>query len=139
MSANTSPKLPPKTPSQPSKEDILLTQEMYHKLRPQLVLASLGALLVGLAYVFLPAQLTVGPTWLPLALAIVVLIPLFYIVFFHPQPYQAHHIGRWLRIALQALLTLALLSSIILYVTNISSVQRGVSLLRPPALLWVSP
>src|SRR5260370_36158107 len=80
MSANTPPKQPPKTPSPPSKEDILLTQEMYHKLRPQLVLASLGALLAGIAYVFLPAQLTIVPTWLPLALAILVLIRLFYIV-----------------------------------------------------------
>src|SRR5260370_8520841 len=114
MSANTSPKLPPKTPSQPSKEDMLLTQEMYHKLRPQLVLASLGALLVGIAYVFLPAQLTVGPTWLPLALAIVVLIPLFYIVFFHPHPSQAHHIGRCLPLPFQPLLTLPLLPSTIL-------------------------
>src|SRR5258708_31823469 len=117
MSANTSPKLPPKTPSQPSKEDILLTQEMYHKLRPQLVLASLGALLVGIAYVFLPAQLTVAPTWLPLALAIAVVIPLFSIGFFHPQPYHSHHIGRWLPTALQPLPSPPPLTSIIHYVT----------------------
>jgi hypothetical protein len=132
-------KTPANTPSQtPAKPGALITPEMYRELRPQFVLASLGALLVGIAYLWLPGDLIVGPSWLLLALAVAVLLPLFYVIFFHPQPLQVHHIGRWLRLGLQTLLTLALLSSIVLYVTHISFFQRGVSLLRPAALLWVS-
>jgi H+/Cl- antiporter ClcA len=47
--------------------------ELHREIRPQLALAALGALLVGVAYLLLPDSLTVGPNWLLLAIEAVVL------------------------------------------------------------------
>jgi len=122
-----------------AKPDHPMTPAMYGELRPQLALASTGAVLVGVAYILLPANVVAVPRWLPLAVVAVVLVPLSYFVLFHPQPQRAHPIARILRLVLQSLLTLALLSSIALYIAALPSIQNGGGrLLRPAALLWAS-
>jgi hypothetical protein len=110
-------------------------RELYREIRPQLGLASLGALLVGVAYLLLPETLTVGPNWLLLAIEAVVLLPLTVTAFFRPLPLR---LARGMRTALQVALTLALLTSLTLLVVNLPEFQRGAQVLRPAALLWVS-
>jgi hypothetical protein len=109
--------------------------ELHREIRPQLALAALGALLVGVAYLLLPEALTIGPNWLLLAIEAVVLLPLTVTAFFRPLP---HRLARGMRTALQVALTLALLSSLILLVVNLPDFQRGAQVLRPAALLWLS-
>jgi hypothetical protein len=61
-------------------------RELHREIRPQLALAALGALLVGVAYLLLPDSLTVGPNWLLLAIEAVVLLPLTVSAFVRPLP-----------------------------------------------------
>jgi hypothetical protein len=110
-------------------------RELHREIRPQLALAALGALLVGVAYLLLPESLTVGPNWLLLAVEAVVLLPLTVTAYFRPLPPT---LMRGMRIALQVALTLALLTSLTLLVVNLPAFQRGAQVLRPAALLWVS-
>jgi len=109
--------------------------ELRRQIRPQFALAALGASLVGIAYLLLPAGLTVGPNWLALALDSIVLLPLLYAAFFRPLP---HHLARGIRIGLQGALTLALLSSLALLIGDLPRFSHGGQLLRPAALLWLS-
>jgi hypothetical protein len=109
--------------------------ELHREIRPQLALAALGALLVGVAYLLLPDSLTVGPNWLLLAFEAVVLLPLTVSAFLRPLPPT---LMRGMRIALQVALTLALLTSLTLLVVNLPDFQRGGQVLRPAALLWLS-
>jgi hypothetical protein len=110
-------------------------RELYREIRPQLGWASLGALLVGVAYLLLPDTLTVGPNWLLLAIEAVVLLPLTVTAYFRPLPLQ---LARGMRTGLQVALTLALLTSLALLVVNLPDFQRGAQVLRPAALLWLS-
>jgi hypothetical protein len=118
-----------------SQEGRELERELHREVRPQLAVASLGALLVGVAYLLLPDTLTVGPNWLVLAIEAVVLLPLTAAAYFRPIP-QA--LARGIRSGLLVALTLALLSSIVLLLGALPTFQHGRQLLRPAALLWVS-
>jgi hypothetical protein len=121
------------------KGEQALTPAMYHELRPQLALASGGAVLVGVAYFLLPEQVIALPRWLPLAVVALVLVPLFFFIYLHPQPHRAHRVGRIIRLVLQSLLTLALLSSLALFLAALPTLTSGGGrILRPAVLLWVS-
>ncbi len=109
-------------------------------LRPQVLLETLAAFAIGVAFLGLPGELTVGPNWLPLAISVAVLGPLVIIGFFERPKY---HIARRTRAGIQILLTAALLSSVALLVIHLpdSSFQNALAaggLLRAGALLWVS-
>lgn len=124
----------------PEEKSQGLTRAMYDELKPQLLLASVAALLIGVAYYLLPPELRVGSRWLPswllLAIDALVLLPLLYTVYFRPLP---HRVGRLIRTGLQVLLTLALLSSIALLVIELPRLATGGGrLLRSAALLWIS-
>lgn len=114
-------------------------RELHREIRPQLALASLGALLVGVAYLLLPDTLTVGPNWLVIAVEAVVLLPLTAAAYFRPQtiPFP---LARRIRTSLLVVLTLALLSSIVLLVGALPGFgpERGRQLLQPAVLLWLS-
>jgi uncharacterized membrane protein len=112
-----------------------ISRELLDELRPQLLLATLAGLLIGVAYLLLPENLTVGPSWLVLALNAVVLLPLLLMAYIRPLP---HRLSRALRTTLQVVLTLALLSSLVLYVRDLKSVETGGQLLRSAAMLWAS-
>lgn len=105
------------------------------ELLPQLALASLGALLVGVVYLLLPDSLTIGPNWLVLALDIALLLPVAFAIIIRPVP---HNLLRAFRTGLQVVLTLAMLSSIGLLVGNLPNFRQGGQLLRPAALLWLT-
>lgn len=112
-------------------------RELHREIRPQLALASVSALLVGVAYLLLPDTLTVGPNWLVLAVEAVALLPLTAAAYFRPYAIPVT-LARGIRTGLQVALTLALLSSIALLVDALPTFQHGRELLRPAALLWLS-
>jgi len=102
---------------------------------PQLVAASIGALMVGLIYRELPGNLTLGPSWVPLVASVVLLAPALILVFTSDHG-PAHHIIRKLTLGLLAVLTAALIGSLALLVHNIVDIARGIELLKPAVLLW---
>ncbi len=102
---------------------------------PQLVAASIGALMVGLIYRELPEKLTLGPSWLPLVASVVLLAPALLLVFTSDHG-PAHHLIRKLTLSLLAVLTAALIGSLVLLVHNIAFISRGIDLLKPAVLLW---
>ena len=109
-------------------------------LRPQVLLETLAAFAIGVAFLGLPTGLTVGPNWLPLVISVAVLGPLLIVGFFERPKY---HIARRTRAGMQILLTAALLSSVALLVIHLSdrnfqSAFAAGGLLRAGALLWVS-
>lgn len=110
-------------------------------LRTQFLLETLAAFAIGVAFLGLPAGLTVGPNWLALALSLIVLGPLAIVAFFRRPNY---HIARPLRAGVQVLLSAALLSSVVLLVTHLADprFQKDVfaagGLLRAGTLLWLS-
>ena len=105
------------------------------ELRGEVVLSSICALLVGLAYMVLPDPLHFGPKWLLLAIAVVLLLPLFYSVYVHPLP---HRLARYARLTLQYLMAMALVTSIVLLIESLSQESNYKHLLEPAALLWIS-
>lgn len=113
------------------------TNEEPRELRGQFVLSSLSALLTGLVFLMIPAELpiTVGPTWLPLAIEGVIVLPLFYSAFVEPLPKR---MARWLKLSLQGVLIAALTTSIVLLLFNLPKVISGRELLRPAVVLWVN-
>jgi len=117
-----------------------LSRAAYDELKPQLLLATIAGLLIGVAYLLLPPELRVGsdvlPNWSLLAIDAAVLLPLLYSAYFRPPP---HNVGRLIRTALQAVLTLALLSSVVLLALRLPGIEKGGgTLLRAAALLWAS-
>ncbi|HEX5548542.1 MAG TPA: hypothetical protein VFX24_14120, partial [Ktedonobacterales bacterium] len=101
---------------------------------------TLAAFAIGVAFLGLPAGLTVGPNWLPLVISVAVLGPLLIVGFFERPKY---HIARRTRAGMQILLTAALLSSVALLVVHLSDSRfqgplAAGGLLRAGALLWVS-
>lgn len=108
---------------------------IYIEVRPQLLLATLAALLVGVANALLPDALTVGPSWLLLAITGVVAVPLFYAILFRSLSYR---LIRSIRFGLQVALTLALLGSITLLIAQLPNLKAGGELLRSGGLLWIS-
>lgn len=106
-----------------------------HELQPQVLLASVAAIFMGIAYLLLPYKLTVGPSWLLLALEAMIILPLAYSAFFH---HFAHNTVRTLRFGLQTILALALVSSVTLLILHLHDIGAGSQLLRPAVVLWLS-
>ncbi|PWT75667.1 MAG: hypothetical protein C5B60_05085, partial [Chloroflexi bacterium] len=104
---------------------------------PQLVVATAGALLVGILYLALPKQLRVDPGWLLLVIEVVLLAPAFIAIIFWGRhlPYRA---ARGLALCLSAILTLALVASVLLLIMHLTSkpVLAGPDLLKSGAVLW---
>lgn len=105
------------------------------KLREQLLLATLGGVFVGFGYLFLPERLTVGPSWLLLVIEAVFVLPLLVSFFVHPF---SPRVVRLLRLGLQGLLAVALVSSVVQLVLSLHTISRGSALLIPASILWVS-
>jgi uncharacterized membrane protein len=94
-----------------------------------------GTLAIGLLYLALPERLTFGPSWLLLAIELVLLIPLLFIgMSRRPIP---HITIRLFTLSILAVVTMGLAASIALLVTGVlsGSIKAGF-LLRSAALLW---
>ncbi len=104
---------------------------------PQLIAACIGAVMVGLIYSLLPERLTIGPNWILFVAVIALITPPIAILFLTPHG-PAHHLVRVFTLSLLAVLTVALIGSVILLVHNIAYISRGIDLLKPAVLLWSS-
>jgi hypothetical protein len=102
---------------------------------PQLLAASIGALMVGGLYLALPNKLTFGPNWLVLAAGIVLLAPALFIVV-GTEHGPAHQWVRRFTLGLLFILTAALVGSLALLIQNLAFIARGLDLLKPAVLLW---
>ncbi len=107
---------------------------------PQLLVATAGALLVGVLFLALPVQLIVGPRWLLLVIETLLLAPpLIAVVFWRRHlPYR---IARGLALALSTILTAALIVSVLLLlnaITGASPNLAGRPLLNAGGVLWAS-
>jgi hypothetical protein len=111
------------------------TTAVPHELQPQIVLATVAATLIGAAYLKLPDQLTVGPTWLLLVLEAVFVIPLLYSAFVQ---HLRHETIRVLRLGLQGALILAMVSSVGLLISHLHDIGSGGQLIQPAVILWLS-
>jgi hypothetical protein len=127
----SSGKAPPAPPAPPQHVD------MKHDI-PQLVAASIGALLVGALYLAMPNKLTLGPSWLPLLAGGVLLTPALTIVFTttNHRDHRVHRLIRQFTLILLAILTAMLLGSLALLIQNIANISWGPDLLKPAVLLW---
>jgi uncharacterized membrane protein len=109
---------------------------------PQLLVATVGALLVGILYLALPKQLIVGPVWLLLVIETLLLAPSFVAIAFWGRrlPYR---VARGLALALSTILTLALAVSVLLLIIHLTITPSphqppltGSDLLKSGAVLW---
>jgi uncharacterized membrane protein len=101
----------------------------------QLLVATVGALLIGVLYLVLPEQLTIGPSWLLLVIeAALLALPVISAFFLRRR--LPHHLARGLAMGLLMVVTGALVGSLLLLVNNLSFFHQGGLLLRPAALLW---
>jgi hypothetical protein len=101
----------------------------------QFLLAAVGALLVGVLYLQLPINVVVGPHWLLLVIEASLIVPP--IILRLSGRRLPHRVSRGFSYALLAVLTLALASSIVLLVRNLTSL-KAYEILSSGVLLWVS-
>ncbi len=101
-------------------------------------IAIVGILALGILYLFLSQDLTLGPSWLPLAVEVVLILPFVYAMMRHRH--LPHKLIQMLGYILSGVATLALVSSIALLVYTLPhrDPHQSVNLLRDAALLWVS-
>ncbi|MBV9690778.1 MAG: DUF1345 domain-containing protein [Ktedonobacteraceae bacterium] len=102
--------------------------------------AMIGLLAFGIIYAALPERLTLVPSWLPLVLVVVLLLPFFAArLLRYPLP---HHLVRSIALIGLGVVTLALVISVTLLVVTLqrgsSGQEAGKLLLRDAALLWLS-
>ncbi|GAC1364302.1 MAG: hypothetical protein PVS3B1_24540 [Ktedonobacteraceae bacterium] len=95
---------------------------------------SLGILLSGIIYFFLPGELTFGPSWDLLAVELVILLPLW--IFWASGRALPPHVLRRTSLLLLAIVTLALATGVLLLIIDLSSFKSGLKLLRTAGLLW---
>jgi hypothetical protein len=96
---------------------------------------SMGILLIGMIYYFLPPQLTFVPNWTLLAIELVLLVPLW--VFWTTGHIFSYRVTRRLSLALLGIVTVALVTGVIFLITDLAAFTNGITLLRPVILLWL--
>lgn len=98
--------------------------------------AVIGALAIGVLYLALPGHLTFGPSWIPLALEILLFIPLIF-SWATRRPLKQRTI-RILALLLLGVVTTGLAISITLLVITLPTNRQASTLLSSAALLWCS-
>jgi hypothetical protein len=98
--------------------------------------AVIGALAIGVLFVALPGELTLGPNWLLLAVEVALLLPL--VLAFLTRRQLSYNMVRFLNLALLAVVTLALIVGVALLISSLPGNTHGRLLLRSAALLWCS-
>lgn len=105
--------------------------------RAQVLLATVAAIFVGIAYLILPERFSFGPlpNWILLAVEALFVVPLCYSIFIKPL---GHTQIRMLRYGLQIVLIGVLIYSLGQLIVFLPSIARGGQLLRPAVVLWIS-
>ncbi|GCE03555.1 DUF1345 domain-containing protein [Dictyobacter aurantiacus] len=101
--------------------------------------STIAALIAGILYAILPEPLTLGPSWLPLVLELVIILPgTAAALLGHPFSARTNRI---LAFCLLGITTAALVIGVVLLVTTLPARHEGrdaISLLRTGALLWIA-
>ena len=96
---------------------------------------SIGILLTGVIYLFLPSELTLGPDWALLAIELVLISPLW--IFWatgHTLSYRTTRINSFV---ILGFVTVGLGIAVIFLILDLPHLKNGFTLLRTAALLWV--
>lgn len=130
----------PITPSQSKGSQLSPEQQFARKLEElapdieQLLVATVGMLLIGVLFIILPERLTFGPKWLPLVLEAILLLPTLSAGLLRRR-HLPFRIARSLAISLTVLVTASLIGSVIEMVTSLSTL-KGATLLKTGATLY---
>jgi len=100
----------------------------------QLAIASLGALLIGALYYALPERFSLGPRWLLLVIVAAMMLPTLVAVL-GMRTTLPYRMARALALSLVGVLTVALVGSVELLVTQLPHFTAA-QILRPAGLLW---
>ena len=124
------------------KEAVHVAGQHLNEIEPHLVeqipkvTVSLGIMLIGLLYYFLPAALRIGPGWTLMVIEVLLLLPLWqFWITKHAIP---HIVARRLSLAVLICVTVVLSIGVILLIVRIDSFTRGFQLLRSAVLLWLT-
>jgi hypothetical protein len=96
---------------------------------------SIGILLIGVIYYFLPEELTFGPTWVLLVIELALILPLW--IFWVTGHTLSYKVTRRISFLLLGIITLALIIGVFFLVTHLAAFTSGIKLLRTAALLWL--
>lgn len=124
--------------NQPQKNASLEQAEQEIPIAPRWQ-ALIGIVVLAIINIVLPANLTLGPTWLLPLIEAILLIPLF-LEWIVNRP-LSHRIRRSLALLLLGVVTVGMVSAVIfllLTLSNSSSSTKALLLLRDAALIWIS-
>ncbi len=96
---------------------------------------SIGILLIGTIYYFLPPELTFGPTWALLAIELVLLLPFW--IFWATGHILPYNVTRRMSLSLLGVVTVALAIGVVFLITHLSTFTSAIELLRTAILLWL--
>ena len=96
---------------------------------------SIGILLTGVIYLFLPSELTIGPDWTLLAIELALILPLW--IFWATGHTLSYRTTRIISFVLLGFVTAGLVTAVIILILDLSNFKRGFTLLRTAGLLWV--
>jgi uncharacterized membrane protein len=96
---------------------------------------SVGILLIGVIYYFLPEELTFGLNWLLLVIELAFILPLW--IFWAAGHTLSYTVTRRMSLLLLGVVTLALVISVFFLITHLASFTSGLRLLSAAVLLWL--
>jgi len=96
---------------------------------------SIGILLTGVIYLFLPDELTIGPDWALLVIELVLILPLW--IFWVTGHTLSYRTTRLISFVLLGCVTAGLVTALFILILDLSNFKRGFTLLRTGGLLWV--
>src|SRR4051812_45934548 len=121
-------------PARVNYKEPFLSDPHFIERAPRVTL-SLGILLTGLLYAFLPEQLRFGPGWLLVVLEFVLILPWW--LFWATGHTLSHRTTRRFRFILLGLVTAALAIALTFLIVDLRSFTSGFALLRTAGLLWL--
>jgi hypothetical protein len=95
---------------------------------------SIGILLTGVIYLFLPSQLTLGPDWALLAIELVLILPLW--IFWVTGHTLSYRTTRIFSFVILGFVTVGMVLAVILLILDLPYLKSGFLLLRTAGLLW---
>lgn len=96
---------------------------------------SIGILLTGVIYLFLPSELTLGPDWALLAIELVLISPLW--IFWATGHTLSYRTTQIISFVILGFVTVGLGIAVIFLILDLPHLKNGFTLLRTAALLWV--
>lgn len=125
----------PKAQAKPTTRNTLDTRVGHEVDAEQLALSSAGALLIGVLYFLLPDGISLGPSWALLVVVLVLLAPVLVSAFVLRRRFPLP-MARPLALILLAVVTIALIGSVVLWIGELTRLANAFLLLRTAAILW---